>query len=227
MMFPFLNIKAKTVHMQKADGEVKRQAFIKNKLNQDLINKETLSRKTAYKNTSIKTGESFFDDSDMLSDYFLVVIYHKRLNIPLLTARYYYDKTVIANCLKGDNENEKNNFHINLAESKLFLSDRLSGNINSPVYRRYRNYIFLLFYIEILLHNKDSQFILMARKEKYDKLLKKYLQIGLTLIGANMHKGKEHWILLGDVQTCETKLKLTLITKLLLIYKKLIFKLTH
>ena len=42
----------------------------------------------------------------------------------------------------------------------------------------------------------------MARKEKYDKLLlKKYLQIGLTLIIKTcIKRPKKHWILLGDVQ---------------------------
>ena len=224
-MLPILHIKAKTIHMQKpmvlADGTIKRLATIQNKFNEGLITKEAISRKTAYKNTNIKTGESFFDDSDMNSDYYLVVVYDQCLNIPLLTARYYYDKAAIAKCLRGDDSASTiNPLEIQkLIESKLFLSDRLSGNVNSPVYRKYRHYIFLLFYLEMLIYNRDSQCILMARKEKYDKLMKKYVQIGLNIIGSNTHKGKEHWILLGKVKICEAQLKLPPAIKALLIYK--------
>ncbi len=158
----------------------------------------------------------------MLSDYYLIVIYDQPTGMPLLTARYYYDKKVIATCLKGDGEPAENNPKIeSMGDGPLFLSDRLSGNTNSSLYRQYRNYIFLMFYLEILTYHKEGQFILMARKEKQDKLLKKYQAIGLKVIGSNIHKGKEHWILLGDVQACEAKLNLSFALKLLLRIKKL------
>ena len=223
------SIKSKTVHLQKPYGMVKRKLVIENEFHNDLISKEEVSRKSAYKNSTILTNDSFFDDSDMQSDYYLVIVYDKRLNIPLLTARYYYDKSTISKSLSGDNNIDTKNI-LNLEtiqDGHIFLSDRLSGNPNSSEYRRHRQYIFLLFYVEILLRNKGKQFILMARKEKYDKLLNKYLQIGLQIIGSNTHKGKEHWILLGDVEVCEAKLKLSILTKFVLLFKKFTFNIKN
>ena len=222
-------IKSKTIHLQKPYGMVKRKPVIENELHNGLISKEEISRKSAYKNSTIQINDSFFDDSDMQSDYYLVVIYNKRLNMPLLTARYYYDKSNISKSLSGDNNIDIKKI-LNLEtiqDGHIFLSDRLSGNPNSSEYRRHRQYIFLLFYVEILLHNKGKQFILMARKEKYDKLLKKYLHIGLQVIGSNMHKGKVHWILLGDVEACEAKLKLSTLTKFVLLFKKFTFNIKN
>lgn len=221
-----LNIKAKTIHMQKPllleDNTIKRLAFTENKHYEGLILKELHLRQFAYKNTSIKTGESFFDDSDMVSDYYLVVIYDKKLNTPLLSARYYYNKAIIAKCLTGENSYKVHeNISNDLKKEAMFLLDRLSGNIYSSIYRKYRDYIFMLLYTEIFVQNIDSKFILMARKEKYDKLLKKYLQIGCNIIGENIHKGKEHWILIGNVNTCKGKLKLKSLMKIILGLKKL------
>lgn len=222
-------IKSKTVHLQKTYGMLKRKAVIENRFHNDLISKEEISRKSAYKNSIIQTNDSFFDDSDMQSDYYLVVIYDKQLNIPLLTARYYYDKSTIGKSLSGDNNiDTKSILNIEtIQDGHIFLSDRLSGNSNHSEYRRHRQYIFLLFYMEILLRNKGKQFILMARKEKHDKLLKKYLQIGLQIIGSNIHKGKEHWILLGDVEVCEAKLKLSTLKKFVLLFKKVTFNIKN
>lgn len=128
----------------------KRGAVVTNNKMEELILKENSLRKSAYKNSSIKTGESFFDDSDMKSDYYLIIVYHKTQKIPLLSARYFFDKSVIANCSKGDSnsENQQNNLKnpLNLnqfKENEVFLIDRLSGNINSSIYRKYRNYIHL------------------------------------------------------------------------------------
>ena len=135
-----LSIKAKTIRLQKpivlSDNTTKRISFIKNKRLENLIIQESTLRKLAYKNTTIKTDESFFDDSDMQSDYYLIIVYDKKSNTPLLSARYYFDKSVIANCLKGD-DNEivltdilnLNNFK----QGELFLIDRMSGNKNNTV----------------------------------------------------------------------------------------------
>jgi len=63
----------------------------------------------------------------------------------------------------------------------------------------------------------------MARKEKHDKLLNKYLLLGLRVIGSNTHKDREHWILLGDVNVCYSKLKLSFLSRLIVISKRLTF----
>ncbi len=205
------NIIAKTIRMQSAiilpDGKTKREIFNKNKINQNLVLQETFLRKLAYKTTSIKTGASFFDDSDMISEYYLVVVYDESSNTPLLSARYYFDKSVISNYLNGyvniESKKINNECKLNLNDfkkAKIFLADRLSGNLSSFIYRHCRNYIFSLFYKEIVSHNKDCKLILMARKEKHEKLLKKYLFLGFDVIGSKVHNEKEHWILLTDLK---------------------------
>ena len=198
-----VNIKAKTVHMQQS-----RMAVIASELNHRLVEMESVSRRSAYTNTPIQTGEQFFDDSDMRSDYYLVTVYDSEFNTPLLTARYYFDLSVIAFCLVGGNDTGKTP-PVDLSsfeQGEIFLADRLSGNVSSAVYRRYRTYIFLLLYAEVYRKNKSSRFILMARKEKSDKLLAKYLQLGLSKQGSTIHRGREHWILLGDTAKSYSRL---------------------
>jgi hypothetical protein len=51
----------------------------------DLLAKESFLRRNAYKNSSITTDTSFYDDSDMISDYNLIVVYDKISDIPLLS----------------------------------------------------------------------------------------------------------------------------------------------
>jgi hypothetical protein len=103
--------------------------------------------------------------------------------------------------------------------NELFLSDRLSGNTASKAYRRHHDYIFLLFYKEILRKNKSCKFILMARKEPQEKLLTKYLRLGLDVVGSNIHKGKAHWILLGDLKKIKRRLKKVLLGSFYLLVK--------
>lgn len=228
MFYAIFNIRAQTIQLNQPvisfTGEVKRVAIAQNKQSEKLIAYETFLRRTAYKNTIIKTGESFFNDSDMISDYFLVVVYDKKTNTPLLSARYYFNSLMINKCLRGD-ENEENatEFFVKnkLKNEELFLSDRLSGNINSPIYRLHRSYIFLLFYLQIFTLNRNRKFILMARKEKRDKLLKKYLNLGLNTIGSTKHKGKDHWILMGDVEKCYTQQKIPFLFKYIFKLKNL------
>ena len=66
---------------------IERSAYRENNLIKGLIAKERLLRKLAYKNTPIKTDDSFFDDSDMRSDYYLLIVYDRRSKTPLLSAR--------------------------------------------------------------------------------------------------------------------------------------------
>ena len=172
-----------------------------------LISREAYLRKEAYKNTTIKTDDSFYDDSDMQSEYFLVILYDKNSNVSLLSSRYYFDKNVIAAFLKGENSNEAElnylgqKFNLdNFKNGEIFLADRLSGNIKSAIYRQYRNRIFSLYYSEIVTHNPNCTLLLMVRKENKDKQLLKYLKLGFVLIGSTMHKGKEHSIIIGDLK---------------------------
>jgi hypothetical protein len=143
----------------------------------------------------------------MKSEYYLVVVYHKTSNTPLLSARHYFDKSVIAKYLKGDNglegelsyHGEKFNLD-SYPNGKVFLADRLSGNITSSVYRKYRNTIFSLYYSEIVNNNKNCMLLLMVRKETQDKQLTKYINLGFSIIGSKLHKGREHSIILRDLK---------------------------
>lgn len=179
-----------------------RKAATNSEIFQQLVTKEAFLRRLAYKNTTIKTDESFFDDSDMKSEYYLVIVYDKASGTPLLSARHYFDKSLISKFLKGDNdldiERSKFNFD-NYPDGKIFLADRLSGNISSSIYRKYRAQIFSLYYSEIVNNNRNCSLLLMVRKEKRDKQLAKYLSIGFTIIGSTLHKGKEHSIILRDL----------------------------
>lgn len=205
-----LDIEVKSIQMQPAillaDNTTKRQSLIKEEQVENLISYEAFLRKAAYKNTTIKTDESFFDDSDMKSEYYLVVVYDKTSCTPLLSARHYFDKAIISKLLKGDNDieielsylGEKFNLD-SYPEGYIFLADRLSGNISSSIYRKYRANIFSLYYSEIVNNNRNSSLLLMVRKEKSDKQLGKYLSLGFTIIGSTLHKGKVHSIILRDL----------------------------
>ena len=236
------NIKRKTIHMQKpfvfGGNTIKREPLVKNELTENLVSKEGFLRKLAYKNTSIKTDGFFFDDSDMKTNYYLIIIYDKKLNTPLLTARYYFYKSLILKYLKGDDANfNTDNSEVNpsasdnilnlnkFKEGELFLIDRLSGNNNCSICRKNRNYVHLLFYLELLTYNKHCKFIVMARKEKFEKLLAKYLRLGLRVVGTAMHMGKEHWVLLGDMKKNYSQLKRNTLLNMILMSKNFISKL--
>lgn len=196
-----------------------RKALLETAETKNLVNLEAFSRAAAYKKTVIQTGPAFFDDSDMLSDYYLVVVYDEKNNSPLLTARYYFNKDVIFKCLQGDDKGSPSINPYVYNENQLFLSDRLSGNTSSKTYRKHRDYIFLLFYKELLKRNKSSKFILMARKAPQEKLLTKYLRLGVDVVGSNTHKGKAHWILLGDLKKIKRGFRKSLFLSLYLLIK--------
>ena len=172
-----------------------------------LVAYEAFLRKTAYRNTPIQTEEAFFDDSDLPSAYFLVVVYDKISQTPLLSSRYYFDKTVIAKSLQGESQ-EGSDYPAyselvnpdHYATDKLFLADRFSGNIHHPIYRKHRSDIHAAFYTEIQKNNEDCTLILMARKEKHDKLLKKYLSLGFRIVGTIVHKTRVHWVVIADLK---------------------------
>jgi hypothetical protein len=179
-----------------------RRSFYKDGLDEKLISGEAMLRKQAYRNIQIKTDEVFFNDADMRSNYNLIVVYSKDPFTPLLTARYYSDQDIISGVLKGDDHKGEFSFG---GEQEIFLIDRMCANTSSSIYRKKRSYINLLFYSELLMRNSKSRFFAMARKEKGDKLLRKYLRLGLRVTGLVKHKGREHWLLLGDLkQSCLT-----------------------
>lgn len=187
------NIRASTLQMQAPGQAAKRSAHTSNAQAEWLIIKENELRRSAYRNTSIHTGEAFFDDSDMCSPYYLIVVYDEDSGIPLLSARYYFESTVIDRYVKGAGAE--------LGKGRtLFLVDRMSANLHSGIYRRHRDYIHFLFYSELVSRNKGCTVIAMARKEKPEKLLAKYLRLGLRVIDDTVHQGKEHWILTGELE---------------------------
>jgi hypothetical protein len=169
------------------------------------ISMESFLRRFAYRNTTILTGESFFDDSDMISTYNLIIVYERNTNTPLLTARYYFDKAVIEKYLKGDVSGDiqpqnKNSINFNdFKDGNIFLADRLSGNISSNLYRKNRAHIFESFYSEIQNNHKNCTIILMVRSEKHEKQLSKYLKLGFAVKGSALHRGKKHWIILAGL----------------------------
>jgi hypothetical protein len=222
-------IKAKTIHLQKpivlANNTTQRNSVINSRALQKLIEHETHLRKKAYSNTSIKTAESFFNDTDMQSDYFLIIIYNHKTNTPLLSARYYFDKAVISKCLKGDDATTApilNPYKFN--DNRLFLIDRMSANHNHSTYRKHRNYIHLLFYFQLYIYNKNCKFIAMARKQKFEKLLTKYIRLGLNIVGTTKHMGKEHWVLLGDFKKNRANAKQSILVNIFLLTKVFIAK---
>lgn len=206
-----LSLTVSTIQMKPpfhlAEGKFRRNAITESSDIEAIISFETFLRRKAYKNTTIKTTESFFDDSDMKSEYSLVVVYDKISNTPLLSARHYFDKAIISKYLRGDNDQDSElsflgaKFNLDLyPDGKVFLADRLSGNISCSIYRKYRKDIFSLYYSEIVNKNKNCTLLLMVRQEKQNKQLSKYLKMGFVVIGSLLHKGKEHSVILRDLK---------------------------
>lgn len=227
------SIRSATIPMARPEiknDRIERLPLVKTEKNNKLMEAESILRRSAYKNTTIKTGTAFFDDSDMLSEYYLTVIYDKRSGAPLLTSRYYFNKQIIDRTLRGDDDKtpelmqgaDKEIFEFH--EGDLFLADRLSGNISNAVYRRCRAYIFLLYYSELLKYNRGRKFIIMARKERSEKLLKKYLQLGFEKVGLTKHKNKEHWILISDFKQSYSRLRGSVWLNLILIFRGSLFR---
>lgn len=200
------DFKVHTICMQPpkthSEKTIERQPKIKDSEFDNLIKHEAFLRREAYKNTTIQVTDSFFDDSDMKNEYYLVVVYDKTSNTPLLSSRHYFDKSIISKFLKGENNNviDPEVFDMDKYEDgKIFLADRLSGNLSNEIYKKNRKDIFSLYYSEIVRENKDCTLLLMVRKEKEDQQLAKYLYLGFTIIGSAIHKGKEHHIIIRDL----------------------------
>lgn len=145
----------------------------------------------------------------MRSDYYLLIVYHGRSQKPLLSARYYFDKLLIEKTTKGspnvgvDHPVFSNTLTLDkFKQGEIFLSDRLSGNHFNTIYRRYRTYIHALFYSELRLRNNNCNYIIMARKEKQDKLLTNYLKWVLKLLASQTTKKKNtgfYWVILKKI----------------------------
>lgn len=190
------------------EGETfRRKPFENNPSSGSLLDKEAFLRRFAYRATILNINESFFDDSDMKSDYFLVVVYDPNSGAPLLSSRYYYHKPVIENYLKGDDRSlpefsvQNRRFELDsYSDGEIFLIDRLSVNLSHSLYRLYRSQILSLFYSEVLDKNQMASVLLMVRKEGRDQQLVKYLDLGFDRIGSVTHKGRLHHVILGDLK---------------------------
>lgn len=168
-----------------------------------LILFETFLREKAYRNTTIRTNEAFYDDSDMISNYFLIVVYDQFSNTPLLSARLFSNISLINKTMRGDFDTDPqfkiNGTDLNFA-GKLFLSDRFSANLHSSIYRYNRETIFNLLYKTVLGIVGTSQLLLMVRKTTLNKQLNKYLKLGFIQLGSVVHKGKDHDVVYYDFQ---------------------------
>ncbi len=190
------------------DGSIIRVSYITNQKQEWLLGHENYLRRWAYKNTTIHTDDSYFDDSDMTSDYYLVVVYDQSSNTPLLSSRHYFNKSIIQKYLNGDQGNDfertplGESFQLDkYNKGEIFLADRLSGNLENAIYMGLRKQIFSAYYEEIVSKNKNATLLLMVRKENDDQQLSKYLFLGFDIIGNVIHKGKIHTIIIRDLKT--------------------------
>jgi hypothetical protein len=151
-------------------------------------------RRRAYRNTRIETGAAFFDDSDMRSDYALVLVVHQPSMTLMLSARYYFNPSAVHACLRDE------------TDPQAFLVDRLSGNTGNAFYREQRRAIHLLFYAELFMRQRDRCLYVMARCEKREKLLAAYRRLGLRALRTVQHQGKPHWLMCGRLQDCYDQL---------------------
>jgi hypothetical protein len=176
-------IASKTIRL-----EVPRAPLDRSPLVAALLEQESVLRRTAYRTTTIETNGQFFDDSDLTQPYSLIVVYDESSRAALLTARYYDCAKAIPGLISEEKIKE------------YILVDRMSANTGALAYRYSRNRIHVLFYLELLRQNRNRKILAMARKEPGDKLLNKYLSIGLEVIGITVHQGMDHWILSGCVE---------------------------
>lgn len=182
---------------------VHREPVVRTNGNIALIKMENDLRRLAYKDVKMKLNESFYNDTDMKSNYSLIIIYCSKTKTPLLSARYYHVSESIIEEVNYNHITTSSKTDLlaldQIDKSKLFLCDRLSGNVNEIKYQKKRQYLFALFYSEILRVNKNKYLILFARSETNERLLTKYIRIGFNIIGKKMHHRKEHWILISDL----------------------------
>ncbi len=205
-----LGIAAKTIYFHPPENGSDRQLARVKKLDTRLADGERVLRQKAYYSSSIDIPEFFFDDSDLSEKYALIVVYHVQSKRVLLSARYYWHQPTILTKLKQDDQ-----FAL---QDNCILIDRMSSDTSSSSYRRFRGYIHLLFYREVLVHNKGRSFLIMARKQPKEKLLSQYLFLGFRIVGRQLHNGVEHWVLLGDEKTIYGLAKISKTLHALLIF---------
>src|ERR1043166_9376109 len=120
-----LRFKVKTLHILSFNFASGRRCVQKSSSAEWLMKCEAELRRSAYKHTPITTGESFYDDSDMSSDYYLVIVYDDKTKTPLLSARYYFNKEMIRFYTAGnaDEKTEKQDFVFKIPSAKkVFLA---------------------------------------------------------------------------------------------------------
>lgn len=214
MLFFFLTketifgIKATTIKMFVPKNQKRRVEQQETTITKRVEKDEAFLRKNAYQKTTINVDNSFFDDSDLENKhYFLVLVYHIKTNTPLLSCRYYFDKSAILKAISGDENKNETDVNFDKSDNLVFLADRLSGNTNDSVYKKRREIIFAFFYNEILKNNNNKTLLLMARSDDKEKLLTKYLRLGFNVIGNTKHKGIKHWIVSSELNESYSFLK--------------------
>lgn len=210
------SIKCRTVLMKppklNSEGNVIRQPENYCLESQEIINAEGWLRKKAYSKTQLSLGESFFTDEDMSKEYYLIVVFEKSSNTPLLSMRYFYNKSVIKQLLMGDSngiieENQIGKCLNLLKQNDVFLIDRMSANTESKTYRKHRNYINLAILRELMYRTPGQKFFAMARSIPSEKLLIKYIRMGFSIGGSITHNKVKHWVLFTDWNSARSNVK--------------------
>lgn len=186
----------------------------------EFVGFESLLRAKAYRKTTLPTSPSFYNDGDLSSEYAIIVAFDKRSNTPLLSSRLYWDPNDIMQELKGDDpilsfkirDPETDSFDqwypdelFKYEYGQCFLVDRMSGNLDHELYKKNKRRLFKLMYRKIFSSQKEAKvFYALARRSTKEKLLSKYLRIGMRVIGTTQYCGREHWVLEGRF-TCIRK----------------------
>ncbi len=166
-------------------------------------------RQKAFQHLSFGRHPAFHDDSDMQAGFHIIVIYHSKTNTPLLSCRVFHNSKNIAQIL-GPNFSDESKEGFNLksfSESELFMADRLAGNVESPLYKKYRKEVFTRFYVGISKLFPNQNYLLLARSTPGEVLLTKYLRLGLYIVGSTQLHEHKHWVVLGHTTKNSSYLK--------------------
>ena len=85
---PFAVVSVK-MKIERNNNLITRKAL--NQQKYKFVDMEGRLRKMAYEKTELPTDESFFNDQDMSAEYYLILVYNKKTDTPLLSARLYHN----------------------------------------------------------------------------------------------------------------------------------------
>lgn len=166
--------------------------------NQLFLAQEAHLRKVAFASLPVGKSDAFYSDEDLNHPFFLFGVFEQRTNTLLLSCRCYTNLGDIEKSVQSKNQNlvDLDKYE----NGQLFLADRLSANSTHPLFIAHRKRIFRRFYLGIQQVYQGADFLLMARSENPEKLLTKYVRLGLNIQGSVQHHGIKHWVLLGSIQ---------------------------